>query len=265
METFSSTAGNANVVLFNQRIALEFRARVFQSARARTFFPRVGVLFPSERCGKTGGYCRLWVRTIASPQMIQRHDFFPGLRRAPAMYEAILRKYGQNLYGENLYRVIWGPAPAISSAATGLSRTNSPIIGNRSTVAARNGFLRNGFQLRRTELRRHGMKKHCRPKVSIRSVLFRRTENSNLLLFFLPARGPQDMFHLSPERLIFRRGLFLWAERSPAGIFASISVRKRKQSKNFRMRHLTRCGKVFSIPGQALRWVAQATTPTRMP
>ena len=42
--------------------------------------------------------------------MIQRQDFFPGLRREPALYETILRKYGQNLYGENLYRVIWGPA-----------------------------------------------------------------------------------------------------------------------------------------------------------
>lgn len=42
--------------------------------------------------------------------MIERHDFFPGLRRAPAFYETILRKYGQNLYGENLYRVVWGPS-----------------------------------------------------------------------------------------------------------------------------------------------------------
>jgi hypothetical protein len=42
--------------------------------------------------------------------MIERHDFFPGLRRAPAMYSEILRKFGRNLYGENLYRVIWGPA-----------------------------------------------------------------------------------------------------------------------------------------------------------
>jgi hypothetical protein len=39
--------------------------------------------------------------------MIERHDFFVGLRRAPASYETILRKYGQNLYGENIYRVVW--------------------------------------------------------------------------------------------------------------------------------------------------------------
>jgi hypothetical protein len=40
--------------------------------------------------------------------MISReHDFFPGLRRAPALYEKVLEHYGQNLYGENLFRVVW--------------------------------------------------------------------------------------------------------------------------------------------------------------
>lgn len=42
--------------------------------------------------------------------MIHRHDFFPGLRRAPALYAAILKKYGENLYGENIYRISWGPS-----------------------------------------------------------------------------------------------------------------------------------------------------------
>jgi hypothetical protein len=42
--------------------------------------------------------------------MIHRHDFYSGLRRAPEMYQAILKKYGTNLYGENLYRLIWGPS-----------------------------------------------------------------------------------------------------------------------------------------------------------
>jgi hypothetical protein len=43
-------------------------------------------------------------------RVIHRHDFYPGLRRAPALYETILHKYGTNLYGENIYRVIWGPS-----------------------------------------------------------------------------------------------------------------------------------------------------------
>ena len=42
--------------------------------------------------------------------MISRNDFFLGLRRAPALYEAILKKYGVNLYGENIFRVAWGPS-----------------------------------------------------------------------------------------------------------------------------------------------------------
>jgi hypothetical protein len=37
---------------------------------------------------------------------VKRNDFFRGSVQAPAWCEAILRKYGQNRYGENLFRVV---------------------------------------------------------------------------------------------------------------------------------------------------------------
>ena len=42
--------------------------------------------------------------------MIKRLDLFEGLRRPPQFYQDILRHYGTNLFGENLYRLIWLPA-----------------------------------------------------------------------------------------------------------------------------------------------------------
>lgn len=35
---------------------------------------------------------------------------FPAARHAPAEYQSILRKYGQNLLGENLLRLVWLPS-----------------------------------------------------------------------------------------------------------------------------------------------------------
>lgn len=42
--------------------------------------------------------------------MFTRNDMFPSARRAPASYQQILAKYGQNLLGENLLRLTWLPA-----------------------------------------------------------------------------------------------------------------------------------------------------------
>ena len=39
-----------------------------------------------------------------------RQDFFLGSRHAPASYQDILAKYGRNFYGENIFRLIWGPS-----------------------------------------------------------------------------------------------------------------------------------------------------------
>lgn len=38
--------------------------------------------------------------------MFQRHDFFPHSRPAPAWCSKILRHYGQNRFGENLFRIV---------------------------------------------------------------------------------------------------------------------------------------------------------------
>ena len=42
--------------------------------------------------------------------MIVRNDMFPGTRRAPESYQQILSKYGQNLLGENILRLVWLPS-----------------------------------------------------------------------------------------------------------------------------------------------------------
>jgi hypothetical protein len=39
-----------------------------------------------------------------------RNDLFPAARLAPQSYQDILARFGQNLYGENLLRLIWLPA-----------------------------------------------------------------------------------------------------------------------------------------------------------
>lgn len=41
---------------------------------------------------------------------LKRYDFFPAARRAPESYQRILSRYGKNLYGENLLRLIWLPS-----------------------------------------------------------------------------------------------------------------------------------------------------------
>lgn len=38
--------------------------------------------------------------------MLERHDFFPHSRRVNPAYDRILRHYGQNRYGENLFRIV---------------------------------------------------------------------------------------------------------------------------------------------------------------
>lgn len=42
--------------------------------------------------------------------MIRRQDFFPGSTKAPAWCEKVLRKFGQNRYGENIFRIIFLPS-----------------------------------------------------------------------------------------------------------------------------------------------------------
>lgn len=42
--------------------------------------------------------------------MYLREDTFPGSKQAPPIYQEILRKYGQNPYGENLFRVSFLPS-----------------------------------------------------------------------------------------------------------------------------------------------------------
>lgn len=39
--------------------------------------------------------------------MIHRNDFFPGSTQAPPWSASVLRKFGQNRYGENLFRVVF--------------------------------------------------------------------------------------------------------------------------------------------------------------
>ena len=42
--------------------------------------------------------------------MFIRNDQFPAGRRAPQEYQTILRRFGQNLHGENILRLIWLPS-----------------------------------------------------------------------------------------------------------------------------------------------------------
>jgi len=68
------------------------------------------VRYKSEEGLHLEKFCTNRFPTQLSSPVYHRNDQFPGSRRAPAEYQAILSKYGQNLLGENLLRLVWLPS-----------------------------------------------------------------------------------------------------------------------------------------------------------
>jgi hypothetical protein len=55
-------------------------------------------------------YCYIAPGNPFYSNVFERNDMFPGARFAPPEYQAILIKYGRNLLGENIFRLIWLPS-----------------------------------------------------------------------------------------------------------------------------------------------------------